>query len=268
MRTIPTRWCGAEVAATIETTEAEHDRTETLCRPRRRRPWLAQGEASFLLRPLLRPRAHGPGRAAGVERRRDRRRTPASRRTRTPTWRSSPMSAQGAITHEDSLGNKGRTEAGDVQVMSAGSGIRHAEYNREREPTTLFQIWIEPGREAAASRPGAPSPSPRRTARAVFVPLASGVAGDGDALPIRADARVLGATLKAGETARIRARPDATAISCRRAARRGQRRASRRARRRRDQRRTDPPPRGPRRRRRIGPGRQPLSVFSRRPRNS
>ncbi len=38
---------------------------------------------------------------------------------------------EGAITHQDSLGNKGRTEAGDVQVMSAGSGIRHSEYNLE-----------------------------------------------------------------------------------------------------------------------------------------
>ena len=34
---------------------------------------------------------------------------------------------KGAITHQDSLGNKGRTEAGDVQVMSAGTGIRHSE---------------------------------------------------------------------------------------------------------------------------------------------
>jgi len=48
----------------------------------------------------------------------------------------------GAITHQDSLGNKGRTEAGDVQVMSAGTGITHAEYNIEDEATTLFQIWI------------------------------------------------------------------------------------------------------------------------------
>ena len=47
---------------------------------------------------------------------------------------------RGAITHEDSLGNKGRTAAGDVQVMSAGTGIVHAEYNREDEATTLFQI--------------------------------------------------------------------------------------------------------------------------------
>ena len=39
---------------------------------------------------------------------------------------------EGAITHQDSLGNKGRTEAGDVQVMSAGSGVRHSEYNAGR----------------------------------------------------------------------------------------------------------------------------------------
>lgn len=110
---------------------------------------------------------------------------------------------EGAITHEDSLGNKGRTEAGDVQVMSAGSGIRHAEYNREDEQTTLFQIWIEPG-----VRGGEPSwgskPFPRDNRAGQFVALASGFSGDNDALPIRADARVLGATLKAGETAEYR----------------------------------------------------------------
>src|ERR1051326_4765922 len=51
---------------------------------------------------------------------------------------------EGAITHQDNAGNKGRTEAGDVQVMSAGAGIRHAEYNLEKDPTKIFQIWIEP----------------------------------------------------------------------------------------------------------------------------
>ena len=51
---------------------------------------------------------------------------------------------KGAITHEDNLGNRGRTEAGDVQVMSAGTGIRHAEYNREDSETQIFQIWILP----------------------------------------------------------------------------------------------------------------------------
>ena len=105
---------------------------------------------------------------------------------------------QGAITHRDSLGNQGRTAAGDVQVMSAGSGIRHAEQNAESETTTLFQIWIQP-----TSRGGAPSwgarAFPKGDRAGSFVALASGRPGDGDALPIRADARVLGATLKAGD---------------------------------------------------------------------
>lgn len=53
---------------------------------------------------------------------------------------------KGAITHKDSMGNVGRTEAGDVQVMSAGTGIFHSEYNLESEDTKLYQIWIEPNK--------------------------------------------------------------------------------------------------------------------------
>jgi|FLOH01.1.fsa_nt_gi quercetin 2,3-dioxygenase len=53
---------------------------------------------------------------------------------------------EGAITHEDSMGNKGRTEAGQIQIMSAGSGITHSEYNLEDTETKLFQIWIEPSK--------------------------------------------------------------------------------------------------------------------------
>jgi redox-sensitive bicupin YhaK (pirin superfamily) len=110
---------------------------------------------------------------------------------------------QGAITHQDSLGNQGRTEAGDVQVMSAGSGIRHAEYNLEAEPTRIFQIWIEPARRGGAPSWGSrPFPKADRAGR--FVPLASGLEGDGEALPIRTDARVSGATLQAGETVEYR----------------------------------------------------------------
>lgn len=105
----------------------------------------------------------------------------------------------GAISHEDSLGNKGRTVAGDVQVMSAGSGIRHAEYNAEADTTRIFQIWIIPdGRGGEPSWGARPFPKGERSGR--FVALASGRAGDGDALPIRADARVLGATFAAGES--------------------------------------------------------------------
>ncbi len=106
----------------------------------------------------------------------------------------------GAITHEDSLGNKGRTEAGDVQVMSAGTGIRHAEYNIEPETTRIFQIWIEPTRRGEKPSWGA-KPFPKGERAGQFVVLASGFEDDAEALPIRTDARVVGATLKAGETA-------------------------------------------------------------------
>lgn len=58
----------------------------------------------------------------------------------------------GAITHKDNLGNKGRTKAGDVQVMSAGSGVFHSEFNLESEDTTLYQIWIIPADRDVAPR--------------------------------------------------------------------------------------------------------------------
>src|SRR5215217_6407253 len=110
----------------------------------------------------------------------------------------------GAITHQDSMGNKGRTGAGDVQVMSAGSGVTHAEFNLEGEETTLFQIWVE------TDRPGAdPSwgmmPFPKDARDGTFQLLASGDAADG-ALTIHADAKVLGATLAAGK--RLTYEPD------------------------------------------------------------
>ena len=104
----------------------------------------------------------------------------------------------GAITHEDSMGNKGRTPAGDVQVMSAGTGVRHSEFNLDDETTTLFQIWIETDKPGA--KPGwgmKPFPKSDRTGK--FQVLASGMEGD-DALGINAEARILGATLKAGES--------------------------------------------------------------------
>jgi len=94
---------------------------------------------------------------------------------------------EGAITHQDSLGNKGRTEAGDVQVMSAGSGVRHSEYNLEPTKTKIFQIWIEPTTEGG-SRPGGQAFSEIGSLRQLRH-LASGFDDDMDALPIRADAR-------------------------------------------------------------------------------
>jgi redox-sensitive bicupin YhaK (pirin superfamily) len=112
----------------------------------------------------------------------------------------------GAITHQDSMGNKGRTAAGDVQVMSAGTGVMHAEYNLEDEATTLFQIWIETDKPSAEPSWGA-MPFPKESRSGAFQMLASGNAEDG-ALTINADAKVLGATLGAGQTIAIDADPN------------------------------------------------------------
>jgi quercetin 2,3-dioxygenase len=108
----------------------------------------------------------------------------------------------GAITHQDSMGNKGRTAAGDVQVMSAGTGVRHAEYNLEDEATTLFQIWVLTDKPGAQPGWGARQ-FPKQDRHGSFVTLASGFAEDGEALRINAAARVMGATLKAGESAEL-----------------------------------------------------------------
>jgi hypothetical protein len=107
---------------------------------------------------------------------------------------------QGAITHQDNLGNRGRTEAGDVQVMSAGSGVTHAEYNLEDAETRIFQIWILPKVRGGKAFWGAQAfPKGDRTGN--LVTLASGFEADiaAGALPIRQDARLLAATLRPGD---------------------------------------------------------------------
>ena len=106
---------------------------------------------------------------------------------------------RGAISHRDSLGNAGRTEAGDVQVMSAGTGITHAEHNRETIDTELFQIWVEPDRRGLKPRwETARCPQGDRAGK--LVPLASGEAGVPGALGIHQNATLYGATLPAGAT--------------------------------------------------------------------
>jgi hypothetical protein len=102
---------------------------------------------------------------------------------------------RGAIRHEDSLGNSGRTVAGDVQVMGAGTGIRHSEFDLETEAAQIFQIWIKPTVDGGSPAWGA-KPFPKQDRAGRLVVLASGYDSDVDALPIRAEARVLGATLK------------------------------------------------------------------------
>jgi NAD(P)H dehydrogenase (quinone) len=127
-------------------------------------------------------------------------RSRASRRIRTSDMEIITYVRTGAITHQDSMGNKGRTEAGDVQVMSAGTGVRHAEYNLEPEKRRSSRSGSCPARMAAISPAGAPSLSQGRPLGPVRDAGESGFAGDDEALPIRANARVLGRTLKAGES--------------------------------------------------------------------
>jgi quercetin 2,3-dioxygenase len=102
----------------------------------------------------------------------------------------------GAITHRDSLGNVGRTAAGDVQVMGAGSGVTHSEYNLEDIETTLFQIWVHPRTPGGEPHWGMQT-FPKEDRADNWAILASGY-GDPGALNINADARVYGATLAAG----------------------------------------------------------------------
>ncbi len=106
---------------------------------------------------------------------------------------------EGAITHKDSLGNQGRTEAGDVQVMLAGTGIVHAEYNLEPTATRIFQIWITPNKTGVAPGWGARGfPKGQRDTLQV---LADGREGrDETALPLYADGAVLAGTIRAGQT--------------------------------------------------------------------
>jgi redox-sensitive bicupin YhaK (pirin superfamily) len=108
---------------------------------------------------------------------------------------------RGAITHMDSRGNKGRTAAGHVQVMSAGTGIMHAEHNAERETTAIFQIWILP-KEAGITPRWESARYAQREAVDALPLLVSGRAQDAGkgALYIHQDAAILGGQLKAGQT--------------------------------------------------------------------
>ena len=102
---------------------------------------------------------------------------------------------KGAITHRDSRGNLGRTEAGDVQVMSAGTGIFHSEFNLESEDTNLYQIWIEPNKTGVQPRWDARKFPTEETVGGLTLL----VSGDGRApLQIHQDATVHAGPINAG----------------------------------------------------------------------
>ncbi len=107
---------------------------------------------------------------------------------------------EGAITHRDNLGNTGRTVAGDIQVMSAGTGIMHSEHNEESEDTILFQIWIQSNTPDLTPRWDTKA-FPRQTDNSL-IPLASGRAihKNSDVLSIFQDAAIFAGLIAKGHS--------------------------------------------------------------------
>ena len=104
----------------------------------------------------------------------------------------------GVISHQDSEGNKGQTKAGEIQVMSAGSGIRHSEYNLGAEPLTLYQIWIETNKPGTQPR-WETQTFPVQPVTDALPLLVSGFAGEQEqALFINQKARIFGGRLQQG----------------------------------------------------------------------
>ena len=108
---------------------------------------------------------------------------------------------EGALEHRDSLGSGGVLRPGELQHMSAGTGIRHSEFNPSAsEPVHLYQIWLLPDRRGLA-----PSYDQRtfdeKERRGRFQVVASADGRDGSLL-IHQDAEILLATLKEGEEVR------------------------------------------------------------------
>ena len=175
----------------------------------------------------------GHGSLAGVERRRDRAEHRLSRPS--PRQHGNHHLCPRRRDHAPGLArqqgpDRGRRRAGDERRQ------RHPSLRVQSgaDEDKIFQIWIEPTTKGGQPTWGA-KPFPKSDRSGKLVTIASGIEGDKDALPIRADARVLATTLKAGESAEYRTQQVAAPLSgAGGRQRRGQRRARQRPRRRRD----------------------------------
>jgi redox-sensitive bicupin YhaK (pirin superfamily) len=103
---------------------------------------------------------------------------------------------RGAVSHTDSMGNKARIAAGELQLMSAGTGITHSEYNREAGELELLQIWLFPNVENATPRYQQELFADSQGLRLVVSPD-----GAGGSLQIRQDARIYRGRLADAEAA-------------------------------------------------------------------
>jgi redox-sensitive bicupin YhaK (pirin superfamily) len=103
---------------------------------------------------------------------------------------------RGALAHQDSTGGKGVLRRGDVQYMSAGTGIRHSEFNgSQAEEVRLLQIWLLPSRQGLP-----PSYRQESIPEAAKHNTLKQVAGPGGVLPTHRDVRVYAGLLDAGVT--------------------------------------------------------------------
>jgi redox-sensitive bicupin YhaK (pirin superfamily) len=114
---------------------------------------------------------------------------------------------EGALEHRDSMGTGSVIRPGDVQRMSAGTGVTHSEYNGSRsEPVHFLQIWIVPGqRGIAPSYEQKTFPREQRQGRLRVVVSPDGRDGS---LTINSDAVVYAGLIDAGESAELSIAPD------------------------------------------------------------
>jgi redox-sensitive bicupin YhaK (pirin superfamily) len=104
----------------------------------------------------------------------------------------------GALEHRDSLGTGSVIRPGEVQRMSAGTGVRHSEYNASRtEPVHFLQIWIQPAQVGIA--PGYEQKTFADAERRGRLRLIAAPDGADGAVTIHQDARVYAASLERGE---------------------------------------------------------------------
>jgi hypothetical protein len=112
----------------------------------------------------------------------------------------------GALEHQDSMGNRGVIHPGEVQVMSAGTGVKHSEYNHSKEePLHLLQLWVLPRTKKLTPRWEQKQFTPAERAGKLLPVVSSGeVPGT---LAIDQDAAIYLSALKAGEEVTHRSRP-------------------------------------------------------------
>jgi redox-sensitive bicupin YhaK (pirin superfamily) len=112
----------------------------------------------------------------------------------------------GNLAHQDSMGNVKGIPPGDVQRMSAGSGVRHSEFNHAQgEPTHFLQIWIEPnvtGIDPGYEQKTVPESAKRGQLALIAAPAADALAAE-HAVQIHADARMYAGLFNAGESANL-----------------------------------------------------------------